>query len=75
MNITDENPNEKEVLINKINNFDMYYEMSDSNVSWLNAHQELEFIKQHINHQKNIYGLLSDRGKQVYNRYLNNDKK
>jgi hypothetical protein len=75
MNITDENPNEKEVLINKINNFDMYYEMSDSNVSWLHGHQELEFIKQHINHQKNIYDLLNDRGKQVYNRYLNNDKK
>ena len=72
MNITHENANTLEVLIKRINGFDLFYEMSDSTDVWKEGHSNLNEIKYLLKREskEHVYKLLNDYGKQVFDRYL-----
>jgi hypothetical protein len=72
MNITDENANTLEVLLKRINEFDLFYEMSDSNEVWKEGQNNLNNIKALLKNEskEHVYKLLNERGRKVFDRYL-----
>ena len=72
MNITDENANTLEVLLKKINGFDLFYEMSDSTEVWREGQNDLNNIKELLKNEskKHVYELLNEMGKKNFDRYL-----
>lgn len=58
-------------LVDRINNFDMYFEFSDDYLLYDNREFELREIRIALqNTKENIFDLLNENGKKVYNRYL-----
>lgn len=63
-------------LISEINNFDIYYEMSDYNVIYDNYNKKEKSIKNELkninNYERNyIINSLNENGKLVFERYFN----
>jgi hypothetical protein len=72
MNITDENANTLEVLLKKINGFDLFYEMSDSTEVWREGQNNLNSIRELLKNEskEHVYKLLNEMGKKNFDRYL-----
>lgn len=72
MNITHENANTLESLIKRINEFDLFYEMSDSNEVWRREQNNLNEIRYLLKSESkdHVYKLLNERGRKVFDRYL-----